>query len=279
VPYLRIPLIISFFATEDRITALQSRKLQALLDAALFEPGNHLPLASAGLEPVDVPTSEPTLLGTPHHLLLNELSRSPDTLVNAVLKLARQACDLDTGTLFSSTAGVILYVCRLVARVDNYLSLLIDYDAGTHESICGKPYRGLELGPDVKLEPARAELREVMWGELRRILLAWYHKLVVECETAQSDIVLDINTKHMCNLHAHLLLMLRNVAPSDLSEPFKCTIICGMVQLASPLAPHPTPLHPTPSHPCAIAPRALLHPAHPTLPPAGVPLHAARVEP
>ena len=39
--------------------------LPALLDAALVEPGNHLPLASAGLEPVDVPTSAPELLGTP----------------------------------------------------------------------------------------------------------------------------------------------------------------------------------------------------------------------
>ena len=65
--------LISFFASEDRIHSLQSRKLQALLDATLFEPGNQLPLASAGLEPVDVPTSSPILLGTPHHLLLNEL--------------------------------------------------------------------------------------------------------------------------------------------------------------------------------------------------------------
>ena len=39
VPYLRIPLVVSFFASEDRIHLLQFPKLQALLDAVLFEPG------------------------------------------------------------------------------------------------------------------------------------------------------------------------------------------------------------------------------------------------
>ena len=51
VPYLRIPLVISFFASDDRIHSLQLPKLQLLLDAALFEPGFHLPLASAGTHP------------------------------------------------------------------------------------------------------------------------------------------------------------------------------------------------------------------------------------
>ena len=108
VPYLRVPLVISFFASDDRIHSLQSHKLQLLFEAALFEPGHHLPLQSAGLEPVDVPTSAPELLGTPHHLLLNELMRSPTTLVDGILKLARQGTDLDTGTFKASTTTVIL---------------------------------------------------------------------------------------------------------------------------------------------------------------------------
>lgn len=232
---VRIPLVISFFASEDRIHSLQSRKLQALLDAALFEPGNQLPLASAGLEPVDVPTSSPILLGTPHHLLLNELARSPETLVNGVLTLARQAADLDTGTLFSSTAGVILYVCRLGARVDNFISMLVAYDAGEHDSIAGRTFRGLELGPGVqpRLKVAQASLRGVLWGDLRRTLLCWYQKLVAECETAQSDDVLDENTRHMCNVHAHLLLLVRNAALNELSDALVSGVVCGVVFLST----------------------------------------------
>ena len=38
VPYLRVPLVVSFFATDDRIHSLQSHKLQLLFEAALFEP-------------------------------------------------------------------------------------------------------------------------------------------------------------------------------------------------------------------------------------------------
>ena len=53
--------------------------------------GGHLPAQSAELEPQDVPTSAPELLGTPHHLLLNELMRSPKTVLDGVLKLTRQA--------------------------------------------------------------------------------------------------------------------------------------------------------------------------------------------
>ena len=53
-----------------------------------------------------MPTSTPELLGTPHHLLLNELTRSPGTLVECVLKLAHQASDLDTGTFKASTTTV-----------------------------------------------------------------------------------------------------------------------------------------------------------------------------
>ena len=39
VPYLRIPLVLSLFATEDRLHSLRSPELQALLDSVLFEPG------------------------------------------------------------------------------------------------------------------------------------------------------------------------------------------------------------------------------------------------
>ena len=39
VPYLRVPLILSFFSTEDRIHCLKNEELKTLLEAVLFEPG------------------------------------------------------------------------------------------------------------------------------------------------------------------------------------------------------------------------------------------------
>ena len=91
-----------------------------------------------------MPTSAPELLGTAHHLLLNELRQSPHTLLDCVRKLSQQAYDLDTGTLKSSTSTIILYVTRLCCRIVSYVSLLLDYDCGVHETIVGKPCRDMQ---------------------------------------------------------------------------------------------------------------------------------------
>ena len=185
VPYLRVPLVTSFFASEDRIHLLQMPKLQALLDAVLFEPGAHLPAKCAELEPQEVPCSDPALLGAASHLLLNELTRSPKTLLEGVLRLARQAGDLDTGTYKASTTTVILYVVRLACRLDNYVSFLLQYDSGSHDSVRGKPYRQLELSAAVRaqLGSAQARLRGVLLGELKPLLQGWYYKLTREART------------------------------------------------------------------------------------------------
>jgi len=58
VPYIRLPLVMTFFSTEDRIHSLKSKKLQDVLDSVLFEPGRYLP-AYMNEEPHDVPTSNP----------------------------------------------------------------------------------------------------------------------------------------------------------------------------------------------------------------------------
>ena len=55
VPYLRVPLLLRFFADRSRMKSLLAPQLQAVLDAALFEPGTwqppvevELPEANAG---------------------------------------------------------------------------------------------------------------------------------------------------------------------------------------------------------------------------------------
>ena len=51
-----------------------------------------------------------------------------------------QASDLDTGTFKASTTTVILYVIRLVCRVDNYVTFLLQYDRGAHDSARLSPH-------------------------------------------------------------------------------------------------------------------------------------------
>ena len=39
VPYLRLPLVLTFFSSDDRIHKLQSPQLRSILDSVLFEIG------------------------------------------------------------------------------------------------------------------------------------------------------------------------------------------------------------------------------------------------
>jgi hypothetical protein len=43
VPYMRVPLLLNFFASDDRIHALRNDQLCQLLSASIFEPGRYLP--------------------------------------------------------------------------------------------------------------------------------------------------------------------------------------------------------------------------------------------
>ena len=107
---------------------------------------------------------------------------------------------------------MILYVIRLASRFDNYVSFLLEhhsnalnpspspnpnphphqvsfllqYDSNTHDSVRGKPYRQLAISAAVRaqLTSAQAALRRVLLGELRSLLLGWYHKLSRELDEA-----------------------------------------------------------------------------------------------
>ena len=46
VPYMRLPLLLTFFATEDRVHKLQSQDLRNILDSVMFEPSKYLQLQS-----------------------------------------------------------------------------------------------------------------------------------------------------------------------------------------------------------------------------------------
>ena len=106
---------------------------------------------------------------------------------------------------------------------------------GEHDALVGKPFRGLALGPGVAqcLDTAQREIRALLWGEVTSLMRAWYHKLTRECETTDDDALLDANTRHLCNIHAHLLLTLRNCPTSQLTSERATAVVVGMVFLST----------------------------------------------
>jgi hypothetical protein len=142
VPYIRIPLVLNFFAAEDRVHKLISSKLRGILDSVLFEPGKHLAISQHGVEPTIVPTQHSELLASPYGALLNELYCSPEVTCKSVVALLDAALALDTGSVcdragkdFNASVTIILYISRLGARVLNYIDFVVLHSEGKHETI------------------------------------------------------------------------------------------------------------------------------------------------
>ena len=231
VPYMRVPLVISFFATEDRIHALRSSQLRGLLDSVMFEPGAYLPMAM-NQEPRFVPTRDERLLATPYGLLINELHRSPDAVLKSTLRLLELALDLDTGSFKASTVDIILYVVRLCARVDSYIDFMVELKQGTHECI-RTPLRDTQVTMNTlsKLIAYRTELRKTLRGKVHKMVEGWIVQAMREIEGKGDDEVVDRNTKVACRLHAHLLLLYRNVTLDTLTPDIASTLLCGYIFL------------------------------------------------
>ena len=119
-----------------------------------------------------VPTQHPELLATSSGLLLNELHCAPHNVLRPVLALLVGALALDTGAVcdmgeadFNTGVDIILYVARLAARVDNFVSLLVDQAYGKHRCVEGK-LREIEVSPSCleELAAGRAAIRGKLHG-------------------------------------------------------------------------------------------------------------------
>lgn len=132
VPYLRIPLILDFFANGDpgRLVALKTKSLQLIVDAALFEPGMWKP--SDFIEQIaEIPEVNEEklqkLLSTPLGTLFNEIAKSPDVLVKCIVKMLDRAVDMDVGRYVetSSSGPLILYTSRLAVRIEGFFKFAL----------------------------------------------------------------------------------------------------------------------------------------------------------
>lgn len=171
VPYIRIPLILDFFATGDptRLTALKTKSLQLIVDAALFEPGRWKPADFTDfvneVPIVDIDRLE-AILATSHGTLFNEIAKSPEVLTSSVLKILERALDMDIGRYLpkASSGPLILYAIRLAVRVEGFLKYALK------KCVPGQPRpRGLETLDNIKVEASLKKLRHVL-GEWRILI-------------------------------------------------------------------------------------------------------------
>ena len=216
-PYLRVPLLLGFFTDRHRISLLREPQLQAVLEAALFEPGPwQAPSDVTDRPPTTVPGPDRRHLATPAGLLFNELLKSPRVVMEAVLCMLRVAVEKDVGRPDSANEGLILYLVRLSVRVESFLLFLIRHGRrGAYLDRYGANYdatvRGLPSLEDVAvleaLEAAHLRLRRELQTDVFRMLRSW-----VNWSACRRDEFLSA----ACRAHAHIVLLYKNVPPERL---------------------------------------------------------------
>lgn len=221
VPYLRIPLILDFFANGDpgRLTALRTKSLQTIVDAALFEPGLWKP-ADFSLQIEEIPIIDESklqaLLATPQGSMFNEISKSPDVLTDCVIKILDRALDMDVGRYVkdSSSGPMILYAIRLAVRVEGYLKFAL------RSCVPGKPRpRGLETMDVKKIGDAMKKIRSILDSQAFRILEYWVEP------TRLKDV--DV----ACLVHAHLIYIFKNICYEELDFRSLSVLLSSQVYL------------------------------------------------
>ncbi len=92
----------------------------------MFEPGRWT--SDLYSQPIQkVPSPNEALVGCQHGLLLNELHHNPTALLNALLKVARLTTELNTGSYLSTSASIILFMVRVLSRVEVSVVYAIDH--------------------------------------------------------------------------------------------------------------------------------------------------------
>ncbi|CAL1127965.1 unnamed protein product [Cladocopium goreaui] len=232
-PYLRIPLLLGFFTDRHRASALREPQLQVVLDAALFElapsvvggtskatplrPGQwQSPTDLLKSPPDTVPAADRRHLATAAGLLFNELMRSPQAVVHAVLCLLQVAIEKDVGRPESANDGLILYVIRLATRIESYLAFLVSHGRrGAYLERSGASYdafvRSL-AGPQddallMELQAAHREIRTQLQGDVLRMLKDW---LRYTSKRPPGKFLAAA-----CRIHAHVALIFKNVPELD----------------------------------------------------------------
>lgn len=214
VPYLRIPLVLQFFARHEHVTALACNTLQEVLDSCLFEPGQWQADLSKAV-PTQIPPPNRSHLATSCGLLFNELVYSPKNVITSIEKMLELILDHDTGRYSETSSPVILYIIRLAVQLESFIIFLLDQEKA-------REIRGLACS-EASLQEL-AEGRQRLYNKLQNVVFPvlerWYNRLIKKKDVPRA-----------CVVRAHLAYIFRNVKEEDLNFAIVSTLLSSQVFL------------------------------------------------
>ncbi|PRP79727.1 hypothetical protein PROFUN_12661 [Planoprotostelium fungivorum] len=227
VPYMRIPLVLNFFASQEHINSLGVLDLENIIDSVVFEPGQWQPPTEKVL-PTNVPAPDRHFLATPLGLLFNELRLSPEANLKPLNVMLENALDLDPGCYTEEAGFMILYVIRLLVRIEGFMIFFISHSEWDRSMVSKSMWegfaRGLETTPDFIriMRNKRKELRGLMDEQVYPMLERWVeHAIKVD----------DLPTA--CLLYAHLAYLFLHSSYDELTPSNVVTLLSSQIFLNS----------------------------------------------
>ena len=229
VPYLRLPLILGFFASDDRIQTLRNAQTQAIVNAVVFEPGVHLGIGREKAPKV-VPTKNPDLLATPYGFLLNDLVYSPGSVLSPLVKLVKLALGLDTGTVYGDTFPIMNYVFRLAARVERFTSFMVAIGTGKHPRSGALP-RNLDISSRALAELTKWDtvLGNLLRGGVRSVLEQYLTQAINSIKSRGHKAGEDTITA--AKIQSTLLMIYGTVSLDRMNEESVAILLCAFIFL------------------------------------------------
>lgn len=141
-PYVRIPLILDFFAS-NRVGSLFDPQLQQLLQAVLFSPGEW------SITPRDeqaqisiVPCVDPSHLNSKFGHLINEIEFSPEAVLGPLLAILREVVKISLGDFESGYVPLVLFMVRVAVYVESFVLAVLQHskDPSGSASFSGAEY-------------------------------------------------------------------------------------------------------------------------------------------
>jgi hypothetical protein len=226
VPYLRIPLVMQFFSDQVRVKTLVSDELQVVLDACLFEPGLWQAQSTKSM-PRTVPVNSRSHLATPCGLLFNELTHAPQLIQVAVQEMMALVVELDEGKFSWRSSPFILYIVRLLVRLEGYMLFLVEHDewrlADVYSGCGAKSFvRGLRSSSEALsiVSSTQRVIRERLMRDFYPLVHRWLSKCASERKTRESAV-----------LHVHLAYMYKNFEERELNHRAVTSILTAQMFL------------------------------------------------
>lgn len=199
VDYVRIPLVLGFFASHERASFLFHPELQVLLQAVLFEAG---PFAAGGVTASCVPVRcDPdvgtAVLGARHGLLLNELHHVSMAVMRPVQVLLEHVFEVSGAdmSVHSAEAGYALFIVSVASTLELYVKKA--WDMAKHADPARPAH--LEL-----LEGCLDRLHEFLRERVSAVLQRWIDE--AEAEWDQPEKKRQGNLPTLCVLHAFMAM-------------------------------------------------------------------------